>query len=170
MKYTLTKCTPSSVPTNRFDGEMRWAKCVSTYDGDSATFALKLDGKLRLYNARMYGYDSPEMKPSLKNHNRDQEKAAAILARDYLKERIQDKLCLVEFVKPSFDKFGRLLVNVYHKEYHWWDMLRNKEQYKAKAANINVLMVTEGHGVEYDGGKKTPYEINHIGFPDNERV
>lgn len=165
MKRRLAKYTADSVPTNRFDGELRWAKAVSIYDGDSATFILKLDGKLHVYKSRMYGYDSPEMKPPLKNLNREEEKAAATRARDFLKDRIENKLCVVEFVKPSFDKYGRLLVNVYHKEYHWWDMLRTKPQYKAKATNINELMVAEGHGYVYDGGTKTPYEINHLAQP-----
>ena len=165
-KRRLARCAVANTALNRFDGELRWAKCVSTYDGDSASFALKLDGKLRVYKVRMYGYDSAEMKPPLKNTNREEEKAAAVRARDFLKERIEDRVCVVEFVKPSFDKYGRLLLNVCCKEQpDCCDFLRTKAQYKAKAVNINTLMVTEGHGVPYQGGTKTAYDINHLAQP-----
>lgn len=169
-KRRLARCAVANTPLNRFDGELRWAKCVAVYDCDTITIAMRIEGKVRQYKVRFFGIDAPEMRPSLKSPTRETEKAAAYAARDYLKSIIDQKIILVEFMPPSFEKFGRLLLTVYHKEPDYWDFFRTKIQYKARADNINEHVVEKGHAVKYDGGKKTPYEINHLVQPVVDRV
>jgi hypothetical protein len=55
---------------------------------------------------RMMGIDTPEMKT--KN---TYEKQLAIKARDFLRELILDKFIIIECL--DFDKYGRLLANIY---------------------------------------------------------
>ena len=80
------------------------------------------------------------MKPSLSNANREKEKALAILAKNRLIELLSKHESGLVFIECfEFDKYGRILVKVYN-------MIDEK--------SINEIMVEEGHGKNYDGGKK----------------
>ena len=49
------------------------AKVVDVYDGDTITIVIFNKGGVEKYKLRMYGYDSPEIKPKLDMLNRKQE-------------------------------------------------------------------------------------------------
>jgi endonuclease YncB( thermonuclease family) len=86
------------------------------------------------------GYDCAEMKPSKMNENRIQEKELALLAKKRLEELLNKHVTkLIKIECLDFDKYGRLLVNV-------WNMVDSK--------SINEIMIEEGHGKAYMGGKK----------------
>ena len=98
-----------------------------------------MGGKIIKYRCRCLGYDSPEMKPLLTLENRDEIKKKAILARDKFSELLlQDSTITIKCGK--FEKYGRLLVNVYNNT--------NGEK------SLNQIMIDEKHGYEYFGGKK----------------
>jgi endonuclease YncB( thermonuclease family) len=59
----------------------------------------------------MYGYDSPEIKPAKTDPQREEKKARAIEAREYLKGIVLGNVFLAE--KTGKDKYGRLLVKIY---------------------------------------------------------
>ena len=122
-----------------FAGQQFLAKIVDYYDGDTVRVAFEHGGQIVQYRARLAGYDSPEMKPPKASPGRDAEKAAAAAARTALIGKVGGGLVNLEC--GEFDKYGRLLVAV---------RLRNGE-------NVNDWMVANGHGVPYDGGKKTPF-------------
>ena len=63
------------------DGEIKLCKVVDVYDGDTCKVVFKLKNKLYKWNIRMYGYDSPEMRVSKNNPNRDLIKQKAVKAR-----------------------------------------------------------------------------------------
>jgi micrococcal nuclease len=122
-----------------FAGQRFLAKIVDYYDGDTVRVAFEHGGSIVQYKARLAGYDSPEMKPPKTNPNRAAEKAAAVVARAALIERVSGALVNIEC--GEFDKYGRILVTVY---------LRGGE-------NLNAWMVAHGHGTPYDGGAKAAF-------------
>jgi endonuclease YncB( thermonuclease family) len=89
----------------------------------------------------MYGYDSPEMKPSRSDPNRDEIKKKAKYAKKLLEEKILNKIVILQCGK--WDKYGRLLGTIYVKG----GCLSKRE-------NVNVWMVDNNLGKPYFGGKK----------------
>ena len=136
-KKNLLKLKNEDIPLFTFDGYTCLAKIVDVYDGDTFTACFKHNGKIIKYKFRTYGYDSPEMKPLKSKPNRDEEKKKAIEAREAFKEITNWNNSLVTLKMMKFDKYGRILVNVYKGE-----------------ININKWMIDNGYGYEYFGGTK----------------
>ena len=123
-----------------FEGNIFYAKHCNIYDGDTFSVIFDYKGDLIKYKCRCMGYDTAEMKPSLNNPNRENEKELAHKAKNRLEELLnkhETKLIKIECL--NFDKYGRLLVNV-------WNMVDEK--------SINQIMIEEGHGKAYSGGTK----------------
>ena len=116
------------------------AKVVDIYDGDTIRVKFRLDGQLHQMVSRMDGYDSPEMKPSKASPHRDEEKKAAVAARDALRQLIGDKIVAIQC--GGFDKYGRLLTTVF---------VRGGG---GEMTNVNEWMVRNKYGVPYGGGTK----------------
>lgn len=122
------------------EGQTKLCKVVSVYDGDTCNVVFDHNGVINRWNVRMNGYDTPEMRPSKKLPNRDEIKQKAIKSRDFLKSLICNKDQLVYIKCGEFDKYGRLLGEIYINE--------NDED------SVNSLMIKTGHGYEYHGGTK----------------
>ena len=130
----------SSVNYFSFIGKKFVAKPCHFYDGDTFSAIFNFNGEIVKYKCRCNGYDSAEMKPLKSNPNREKEKELAKIAKDrFMKLALAHPsgLCLIEC--DNFDKYGRLLVKVYNG---------------IDVESINEIMVKEGHGKSYDGGKK----------------
>jgi len=130
----------NEIPYFSFKENTFYGKPCNIYDGDTFSIIFNYKGELIKYRCRCLGYDSPEMKPSLKNENRIHEKELAIKAKNRFIELIskhETKMIKIECF--DFDKYGRLLVNVFN--------LIDKE-------SVNDIMIKEGFGKVYDGGKK----------------
>ena len=130
----------SSRPYFSFKNRIFYGKPCNIYDGDTFSVLFHYNGELIKYKCRCMGYDSPEMKPLLSNENRILEKELAHKAKDRLEELLNkhpEKLIKIECF--DFDKYGRLLVNV-------WNMVDDKM--------INDIMIEERHGKPYLGGTK----------------
>jgi len=114
-------------------------KVVKVYDGDTITVASKILGSKKIYrfSVRLNGIDAPEIKGKTQ-----EEKNAAIISRDVLREKILGEIVLLKDVKT--EKYGRLLATVY---------LNN--------INMNEWMLTNNYAIPYDGGKKTDFEDFH---------
>jgi len=110
-------------------------KVVDVYDGDTITITILNNCIIQKYKLRMYGYDSPEIKPKKSLENRNIEIANAKKAKDFLKELVYDKICTADLM--GFDKYGRLLGTLFSNK-----------------INVNKYMVENGHGYEYFGGTK----------------
>lgn len=108
--------------------------CVKVYDGDTIKVVGKLqeifNGESRVYNIRICGIDTPEIKT--KN---EKEKELGIKTRDYLSDMILDKEVKVCF--KECDKYGRFLADIYIGD-----------------INITEHLVDLGYAHTYDGGKK----------------
>jgi micrococcal nuclease len=142
-KQKLLNLTLKDTKQFSFDGMIEQAKVVSCYDGDTFRAAFYYKDEIVQSSCRMLGYDSPEMKISKTNPNRDKLKDLAIKARDRLRELLlmpkEDGTCggLVVIHFGKNDLYGRPLVDVY-----------------ADGKHVNAIMLDEGHGKPYLGGTK----------------
>ena len=136
----LNEYTDDNTNLFSFNGETHLAKVVKCYDGDTIHCVFKHDQKYYKFHVRMYGYDAPEMRPSLQltESVRNEIKENALKAKHKLEELILFKIVILECL--NFDKYGRLLANV----------KINKDDTKT----INQVMIDLGHGKEYYGGTK----------------
>lgn len=139
--YKLSKTTNENTELFTFDGYKTDCKVVDVYDGDTITVTFSYRCKIIKYKVRMYGYDSPEMKPSKDMINRDTEIKKAKEAKAYLEKLIGNKIVILECGK--FGKFGRLLGKIYIKG----SCFKN-------GLYVNGHMVERGYGKPYFGGKK----------------
>ena len=121
------------------------AKIVDVYDGDTFTAVFKFKGNYIMYKFRTYGYDSPEMKPSLKIENRDEVIKAAKEAKQFISDIVLDKICLFESM--GTDKYGRLLGKLYTLNYNM------------KGECVNDMMLEVGYGYPYKGGTKRKNQL-----------
>ena len=111
-------------------------KVVKVYDGDTITVASKILDSKKIYrfSVRLKGIDAPEIKGKTQ-----EEKNAAIISRNALREKIQGEIVFLKDVKK--EKYGRLLANIYFNN-----------------TNVNEWMLINNFAIPYDGGKKTDFE------------
>jgi len=137
----ILKNSTKKTPKFSLEGQTKLCKVVDVYDGDTCRVVFNHNGKINKWNVRMVGYDTPEMKPSKSNPNRDTIKQKAKESRDYLKSLIANENDKLVYLKcGKFDKYGRLLGEIFID-------LDNKQ-------SVNELMITNGYGYKYNGGAK----------------
>ena len=124
-------------PKFNLENCLKVCKIVDVYDGDTIRGVFEHNGVYNKWTIRMYGYDSPEMRPSKKLENRLEIKKNAVISRDFLKNLVLDKIVGLECL--SFDKYGRVLANIYLDELD---------------VSVNDYMISNGHGYAYFGGTK----------------
>ena len=130
----------------------------SVYDGDTITIIIPI--KSHIYNMksensidlnsdtnktntiyfnkvkiRLFGIDTPEIKPRKNIPNREKHIQKAKEARDFLSNLILNKI--VKIVSIQNDKYGRTLANIYSNN-----------------ICLNDLMIEKGYAKKYDGGTK----------------
>lgn len=108
-------------------------KVVKVYDGDTITIATKLpyeDSPYYRFSVRLKGIDCPELRTKDKD-----EKECALLARDFLRQQIMDKMVILKEVE--LEKYGRILADVYLNE-----------------VNMSCLLCEQRLAVKYEGGTK----------------
>ena len=115
------------------------AKVVDVYDGDTITIVIFNKFGFEKHKLRMYGYDSPEMKPKLHIENRDNIIYKAKQAKEFLSNLILNEI--VEFESMGFDKYGRLLGKIFINNY-------------CSRQDVNQLMLDSEFGYAYFGGTK----------------
>ena len=116
-------------------GMFFYAKIIKVYDGDSITAVFRYNGEFYKWSCRLSGIDTPE----IHSYN-DNEKKLAIDARNYLRDNILEQIVKLEC--GDFDKYGRLLVIVYHND-----------------INVNRVMIDKGYANVYSGGKKEEFNL-----------
>jgi endonuclease YncB( thermonuclease family) len=119
--------------TNIFIPQIRFAKVIKVYDGDTITVASKLpfnESPIYRFSVRLRSIDSPEIRGES-----EKECKLAIKSRDALHNLIFGQV--IELKNNGKEKYGRLLADVYYNDIH-----------------INKWMIDKGYAVKYDGGKK----------------
>ena len=131
---------PENMKCFSFIGQSFVGIPANIYDGDTLSIIFVYNGNPVKYRCRALGYDSPEMKPSLSNPNRIEEKELANAAKDRFIELLTKHADKNIFIKcHEFDKYGRLLVEIWNN---------------VDKDSINTMMINEGHGKPYQGGTK----------------
>lgn len=137
-----------------FEGQRHLAKVVDVLAGDTVRVVFRQGEQIVQYRARMIGYDSPRLalnrilsRAEDKDKDEDEEKEkerakevkAAKAAKKALAEKIGTGLVFIEC--GPFDMYGRLLVTIF---------ARDDEDASENGENINVWMISKGHGTPHD--------------------
>lgn len=101
---------------------------------------------MKQYSLRLYGIDSPEMKPLKSQKNRLVEKEYAKTSKKALSALILNKIVIIDFEKK--EKYGRLMGTIF--------LLQNNNP-NMKWVNVNKWMVQEKYAIKYDGNKKISF-------------
>jgi len=122
-----------------FEERVCQGKVVDVYDGDTVKIVFPLTDKEpeRLYrwNCRLINVDTPEIRTrNLK------EKEYGKQVRDRLREKILNNI--VDVHCKDFDKYGRLLVEIFYEN-----------------VSINKWLIENNYAKVYDGGKKSKWFV-----------
>mgnify|MGYP001222278035 CR=1 FL=1 len=152
--------------TVTFIPDVRYGRVVKVYDGDTITIGAKLypvkrNSPIYRFSVRLNGIDTPEIKGS-----GPEEHHVAILARDWLSNKIMGKMVYLDNVK--FEKYGRLLATVYlvdtekigYKKLQW-------TRYHREKTCLNQQMIDPKFAVSYDGGTKQQIDWKQYYEGDN---
>ena len=120
------------------NGKSKWCKVVDVYDGDTVNIVFVHLGEIRHHKFRLFGVDSPELKPLKTLTDREAHIKSAKDSREFLQGLILNKLVWIDF--SAEEKYGRLMGIIYTDD--------------ERLTNINSLMISSGHAKAYDGGKK----------------
>jgi len=147
-----------STPYFKLTGTNTYARLVDIHDGDTIKVVIPLFNNFYKFNVRLNGIDTCE----LKSHNMEN-KNKAIQARNKICELINEKwknkkefkldtqkeikeylnsfVCLVYIKCYDFDKYGRLLADVYIN-------------YDNPIIHLSDILLNENLAYKYDGGTK----------------
>ena len=89
-------------------------KVIDVYDGDTITAIIPLRFKKYKFKCRLYGFDSPEKKPSKNNKDREYEKYCADIAKFALSEKVLNKK--IKCKTYNLDKYGRILIELFDND------------------------------------------------------
>jgi endonuclease YncB( thermonuclease family) len=165
--------TSQMTDDHSFNGYEGWAKVVSVLDGDTLRIKLIYKGDIIQLRVRCAGYNSPELKPSLKHENRQREIENANRSMNriielttnchidfdhtYSKQEIKQLLTantkLIYVKLYNFDNFGRTLAVLYQNDNDCQlSKLSTTITNRTNTDNsINQQMIKEKHAVEYYG-------------------
>jgi micrococcal nuclease len=122
------------------------AKLIRVVDGDTVDALIDCGfSTFKKERIRLYGIDAPESRTRDK-----EEKERGLAAKARLIELIKDGKdeFIVETSVDKKGKYGRLLGTLYPLSYN--DMLMPDFSRRS----YNDMLISEGHAVEYNGGKK----------------
>jgi endonuclease YncB( thermonuclease family) len=163
-KLAKLKLANSDVKEFSLNGKNMWGKVVYVYDGDTIHIVFNIDRQIVKFNCRLLGIDSPEIVPKNISDEklRSREIMYAIKSRNYLLElvinipiekelmkkneikMICSKSSKLVWVKPyNFDKYGRLLVELYESP--------------NSSLSFNQNMIDKKYAIEYNGGTKKQF-------------
>jgi endonuclease YncB( thermonuclease family) len=158
----LKNIKSSDIPEFSLNGLKTSGKIVEIYDGDTCKIILLNNNILQKFNCRINGIDTPEMKPPLSKANREIEIKNAYRCRNRLiqlctsvgpntnidsdikKVSLDTNTKIVHVECLEFDKYGRLLVNIYDND-------------TPKSISYNEILVNEGFAKKYNGGTKDEF-------------
>ena len=117
-----------------------YVKVLKVYDGDTIWITIRLNMKIYKIKTRLYGIDTPEIKPLKSMPNRDKEISKAKESKKFLEDLVLNKIIKIKC--GNWDKYGRLLITIF---------INNN---LCGEINLNNLMVEKGLAKKYFGGTK----------------
>jgi endonuclease YncB( thermonuclease family) len=142
-KLEQLRWSDSSIEQFSFNGRNILGKVVSIYDGDTCKVNLFVGNDLKQFTVRMMGYDSPEMRT--KNTT---EKQCGNISKTVLIRLVEGHIVRLECLE--FDKYGRLLANVFVR------------QANGDELNVNEFMISNHFGCSYLGGTKSTFDELYV--------
>jgi endonuclease YncB( thermonuclease family) len=114
-----------NTPAFSLDGVQTWVRVVDIYDGDTLTVVIPCFGGFYKFSVRMGGIDTCEIRSKLKA-NKDKAYAARdrviqcitknerkLMTKKEIQQLLDSNVYLVWAQCKEFDKYGRLLANIY---------------------------------------------------------
>ncbi len=145
-KLILEDIDPSKIKVFSLKGEVH--NCLvdehDVYDGDTLKVVFIRNNEPMKMTVRMFGIDTPEMRPSRNNPTRRMEKQKAKEARDALKKVIANKKLRVKI--HGEDKYGGRVVGTLY-------IVDDQE----REISVNQWMIDNNYARAYAGGKKEPW-------------
>jgi endonuclease YncB( thermonuclease family) len=145
-----------STPAFNFDGYHTIARVVGISDGDSIIVTLPLPTRsaapcVYKFHIRLDGIDTPEMRgggeAAINARNRLLQLITGVplsdtdlLTKKHIQNLLSNEVHLVRLECGDFDKYGRVLANVFKPHEHM---------------SFSQILLDEGLAKEYHGGKKT---------------
>ena len=126
-----------------FENKEFEAKIVYVYDGDTIHVVFKVFNDYYRWNCRIMGVDTPELRT--KN---EKEKEKGYMVRDKVKENFLNKIVKIKCY--NFDKYGRLLIDVY--------LPKNIPDKKNKTL-LSEWLIANDYAYSYDGGTKSQWNL-----------
>jgi len=127
-----------STPERTYD--FTYGKVLKVYDGDTITLAVIDCGKLVKYSMRLMGVDTPEIKGGT-----EETRKKAKEARDFVHEKIFDKIVEVNILNGKLDENGKIVKEKYG---------RLLGRIKIDGEDLSELLISKNYAKPYFGGTK----------------
>lgn len=142
------------VPLFTLDGTICQARVVDVHDGDTLSIVMEIDQRIVACKVRLFGIDTPEISPPLKQRNREKIVQKAKMARNALIRMVTDVEIATDDETSShisctantrvvtvhcmgIDKYGRQLMKLL-----------------ANDVDVANWLIENKFGTAYDGGSK----------------
>jgi endonuclease YncB( thermonuclease family) len=119
------------------------AKVVYVYDGDTIHVVFRTFNNYYRWNCRIFGVDTPELRTK-----DEKEKKKGYMVRDKVKENFFEKIVKIKCY--DFDKYGRLLIDVY---------LPKNIPDKKDTTLLSEWLIANGYAYAYGGGTKIKWDL-----------
>lgn len=143
MTEELLSKTKANTEYMTFNGDEFTAKIVYIYDGDTMHVVFNALGDYYRWNCRVMGVDTPEIRT--KNLK---EKEMGYKVRDILKNYFLNQIVTIKCYK--FDKYGRLLIDVFLPEH-----VPNDKN----SAMLSNWLIDNEYAYPYGGGTKKQWDL-----------
>ena len=144
MLAELSTKTKQNTDHMSFENKVYYAKIVHIYDGDTMHVVFKEFGSFYRWTCRIVGVDTPELRT-----RNEHEKKLGYKVRDALREKLLDKIVKIKCEK--FDKYGRLLIDVY--------IPNEMKREDAETGMLSEWLIDSQYAYEYDGGTKQNWDV-----------
>lgn len=132
-----------------------YARVASVYDGDTITIAVTKryffkSNRIYAFKVRIARIDCPEIRGSSED-----EKKVALIAKEFVRFRLEDQVVKLQI--NGYDKYGRLLAEVFYKEHAQQNNLSQNilpNLFKSYSSNLSDELLKANLAVEYKGGTK----------------
>ena len=137
---SLKNATLDNTPLWSLNNQIHYVKVLKVYDGDTIWIAIRINFIIYKLKVRLFGIDTPEMKPPKSQPDREQEKAKAREAKQFVETIILNKH--IRLHVDGMDKYGRWLVRVACPD---------------TGSDLGEMLLAQGHAYRYDGGTKQAF-------------
>ncbi len=135
-----------------------YARVIDIYDADTITVILFFRKNPYIIKIRLFGIDTPEMRPNTGNNELNlKEKALAIISKIFLKNLLEKNKNIIYIKTKGSEKYGRTLATLYIK--------------KNDSISINQRLVNMNYADSYFGQKKEKnFQLNYFNLEDSNEI